>query len=50
MGRSRREGTRYQEGARPEEVVDLARALHHDPRAREGRTPGADLGLTGFVG
>jgi hypothetical protein len=49
MGRSRRKGTRYYEGARPEDgriSPAYARALLHDTRAREGRTPGADLGLT----
>ena len=52
MGLSRREGTRYQEGAKPEDgrgSRPRTPAPLHDPRAREGRTPGADLRLRELV-
>ncbi len=52
MGRSRREGTRDQEGAKPEDVRGSRPRKSARPfmtRAREGRTLGADLGLTELV-
>jgi hypothetical protein len=50
MGSTRREYTRYHEGAKPEDGRGFqpayARAPLCDPRAREGRKLGSDLGLT----
>jgi hypothetical protein len=50
MGRSQREGTRYQEGTKPEDRSWIspahARLLLRNPGPREGCTPAADFRLT----